>query len=102
MNAPAFTPTNRQAVELDQFDHLLLLMNSPAARSLVATGDFWSSELGAQIIDAMQDFTGCDDLERIAENIRIELPVHSCEEDSDPYFCGRIAPFARALGGVNG
>lgn len=80
----------RIASDLDRFDHMMALLNAPRTRAMIAAGNCWDSHEVADAIEAMCAFTECDDLERIAENIRNEIPADPSDEDSDPYF-GRVA-----------
>lgn len=68
----------------EDFEEMMAALNAARGK------DFWASHEGADAIAAMCRFTGCDDLERIEENIRHELTRDPIEEDGDPYFSGAV------------
>jgi len=81
----------RIAIDLDRFDHMMALLNAPRTRAMIAAGRRWDCHELADATDAMAVFTECDDLERIAENIRNEIPAETSDENSDPYFGRAVA-----------
>jgi hypothetical protein len=72
----------RIAIDLDRFDHMMALLNAPRTRAAIAAGRCWDSHEVADAIEAMCVFTECDDLERVVENIRMEIPavIGGCDE----------------------
>lgn len=95
MNAPA--KIDRQAVELARYQAMVdaLLLAMPEARN----GTFHEHYYGLDALRAIRDWLQSDSLQEAIDHIAGNLPDHPVAEECDPYFSGRIAPFARALGG---